>query len=98
VTRPDAPRPTDDPTVRSILDALAFVTAAGHGDVAAATSVFADGDRDLGPAGFGAALAATVQLLIDEAAHDGVDLSAAVRDVALGVQLAHTAEHPPDGR
>lgn len=90
------PLPSDDASVQVILDALAFVTAAGHGDHIAAVEVLARADRDAGPDGFPAALAATVQLLIDEAAADGVDLTAAVRDVALGVQLAHAAEHPDD--
>lgn len=37
-----------------------------------------------------------MQLLCDEAAAGGVDLSAAIRDVALGVQMAHATEQHPD--
>ena len=85
-----------DPSVRAILDALAFVTAAGHGDVEQAIAVLADADRRLDPEGFPAALTATVQLLIDEAAIAGVDLTEAVRDVALGVQVAHATEQHAD--
>lgn len=88
--------PHQDPSVRAILDALAFVTAACHGDAAQATAVLADADRDPGAGGFPTALAATVQLLCDEATAGGVDVTAAIRDVALGVQMAHAAEQHPD--
>jgi hypothetical protein len=88
---------TADPTVRAIEDALAFATAAIDGAVPEAVAIgrhaIAD-DHQL----FLDALASTVQLLADEAAAGDVDVSDAVRDVALGVQLAHLAERPAPER
>lgn len=42
------------------------------------------------------AVVSTVQLLADEALDGGVDIREVLRDVALGVQVAHLAECVPD--
>jgi hypothetical protein len=87
---------TTDP-VRAIEDALAFTTAAIHGAVPDAIAIGrgAIADEHLL---FLDALAATVQLLADEAATGRLDHGEALRDVALGVQLAHLAEHRTSDR
>jgi hypothetical protein len=86
---------TADPTVRAIEDALAFTTAAIAGDVESAIAVSREAladDRWL----FVDALASTVQLLADEAEAAGADPHGALRDVALGVQVAHATETRTD--
>jgi hypothetical protein len=99
---------TIDPTVRAIEDALAFATAAVAGDVETAMTTARDALRE-DQRLFLDAVVATVQLLADEALDGGVDVRDVLRDVALGVQVAHLAEgaaehhhrptdthHPPD--
>ncbi|WP_052666078.1 hypothetical protein [Nitriliruptor alkaliphilus] len=98
---------TIDPTVRAIEDALAFATAAVAGDVETAMTTAWDALRDDQQL-FLDALVSTVQLLADEALDGGVDVRDVLRDVALGVQVAHLAEsvaehhhptdHPPETR
>lgn len=86
---------TSDPTVRAIEDALAFTTAAVGGDVVNAAEVARDAladDRGL----FVDALVSTVQLLVEEASEAGADPLEALRDVALGVQVAHLSESTSD--
>lgn len=90
-----SPRPGDDPEVRAILDALALTTAAAVGDVVAAREVLREVSRDGDTDRFLEALVPTIQLLVDEAADQGVDVTTALRDVALGVQIAHLAEAHP---
>ncbi len=81
-----------DPSVDAVLDALAFTAAAAQGDVEHALAIFAQAGHGTGEASFAAALTATVQLLVDEAAVAGVDVTEVLRDVGLGVQIAHLAE------
>jgi hypothetical protein len=86
------PLPSEDPSVLAILEALAFTTAAIAGDARNAAGTLEAGLRDRGAA-FTDALISTVQLLADDAADHGIDVTTALREVGLGVQLAHLAEH-----
>jgi hypothetical protein len=84
---------TCDPTVRAIEDALAFTTAAVAGDVESAMRTARQALVDTDGL-FLDALVSTVQLIADEAVDGGVDVHGCLRDVALGVQIAHLSEGP----
>lgn len=93
------PLPGADPSLRAVLDALAFTVAAASGDAPTATAIANESLDD--PAQrpwFLDALVSTIQLIVDTADDVGVDATAALRDVALGVQMAHLAEIDRDRR
>lgn len=85
---------TADPTVRAIEDALAFTTAAVAGDVESAMTTARHALREDDRL-FLDAVVSTVQLLADEALDGGIDVRDVLRDVALGVQVAHLTEADP---
>lgn len=80
-----------DPTVQVVQDAFAFTTAAVDGDSPNALTIASSG-LDTDHDGFLDALVSVIQVLADEAFDAGVDPRPALREVALGVHLAHLAE------
>lgn len=92
-------RPSD-PTIEVVHAAIAFATAAIHGDAERGYRIARRALRqDL--AGFLAAVMTTIQALSDEAAETGVDLTVHLQELGLGIHLAALAEQattaPPEG-